>query len=446
MRIRSTVVVLLVAAACARIRPDAGLDDVERLVTERTDVRLDHGAAPAGEQLAALLDDPLTVERAVEIALVNNRRLRALYGRLGIAEADLVQAGLPPNPVLHAGVRFAVEGPGPGVEASLLADFLSILQIPLKKRVAGAAFEAAQLEVASAVVALAADVKVAFYTLQGAEQMLELRQTVAHATALSAELARRQHAAGNIPDLDLASEQALFEEERLALSRAEEEALADREELNVLLGLWGPHTAWTIARRLPELPANERPAAGLESLAVAKRLDLARAWQEAHVQSHTWGLTRLYGLIPGAGAAAERELEGAWSVGPAVEIALPIFDQRQAAVASAATQTTQSIDRHAALAVEIRAHVRRARTRMVAARARAEHHHRVLLPLRRRILVETQRQYNAMLAGPFQLLQAKRDEIEAGRGYVEALTEYWVARSELERELGCDLTREGPSS
>jgi len=103
----------------------------------------------------------------------------------------------------------------------------------------------------------------------------------------------------------------------------------------------------------------------------------------------------------------------------------------------------QAVERHAALAVEIRAHVRRARTRMVTARERAEHYARVLLPLRRRIVAETQGQYNAMLAGPFQLLQAKRDEIEAGRGYVEALTEYWVARSELERELGCDLTPEG---
>ena len=446
MRTRAIAVLLLIAAGCARIRPGAGLDDVERLVAERGAARLDTRAAPAAARLAALLDGELTAERAVEIALFNNRSLRALYGRLGIAHADLVQAGLPPNPVLHAGVRFAVDGPGPGVEASLIADFLSMIQIPLKKRVAGAAFEAAKLEVASAVVTLAADVKVAFYSLQGAGQMLELRQTVAHATSLSAELATRQHAAGNIPDLDLASEQALHEEERLALSRAEAEVLAEREELNVLLGLWGSHTGWTIARRLPELPARERPAAGLESLAVSRRLDLAAAWQQANVQAHTLGLTRLYGLIPGAGVEAEREPDGEWLVGPAVEVALPVFDQRQAAVASVATQRDQSLERHAALAVEIRAHVRRARTRMVGARARAEHYHRVLVPLRRRIVAETQRQYNAMLAGAFQLLQAKRDEIEAGRGYVEALTEYWVARSELERELGCELSQEGRPS
>ena len=76
---------------------------------------------------------------------------------------------------------------------------------------------------------------------------------------------------------------------------------------------------------------------------------------------------------------------------------------------------------------------------MESARRRAEHYPKVLLPLRREILQETQREYNAMLAGVYQLLQAKRDEIEAGRGYVETLTEYWVARAELERAVGGDL-------
>ena len=63
----------------------------------------------------------------------------------------------------------------------------------------------------------------------------------------------------------------------------------------------------------------------------------------------------------------------------------------------------------------------------------------MLLPLRREIIQETQREYNATLAGVYQLLQAKRDEIEAGRSYVETLTEYWVARAELERAVGGDV-------
>jgi cobalt-zinc-cadmium efflux system outer membrane protein len=50
-----------------------------------------------------------------------------------------------------------------------------------------------------------------------------------------------------------------------------------------------------------------------------------------------------------------------------------------------------------------------------------------------------QLEYNAMLAGVFQLLVAKRDEIDAGRGYIEALRDYWIARCDLERAVGGEL-------
>ena len=42
----------------------------------------------------ALLADELSVDAAVELALLNNRRLQVAYGELGVARADLVQAGL----------------------------------------------------------------------------------------------------------------------------------------------------------------------------------------------------------------------------------------------------------------------------------------------------------------------------------------------------------------
>jgi cobalt-zinc-cadmium efflux system outer membrane protein len=44
-----------------------------------------------------------------------------------------------------------------------------------------------------------------------------------------------------------------------------------------------------------------------------------------------------------------------------------------------------------------------------------------------------------MQLGVFQLLQAKRDQIEAGRTYVETLTEYWLSRTDLEHALGGEL-------
>jgi outer membrane protein, heavy metal efflux system len=449
MRVSATALILIMLAplGCVRLRPGAGFEDVRRSLSSRTaaPVTWRHNAPAEAAQFEAhlreLLASELTPERAVEIALFNSPALQATYERLGIAQADLVQAGLFPNPVLHASVRFGVAGPGPGAELSLLQDFIRMLEVPLRKRVAAAEFEAAKLDVAHEVIDLAANVKAAFYTLQGAEQMLELRQTVARATELSADIASRQHEVGNITDLDLGNERALAEEAKLDLARAEVDVLADREELNTLLGLWGPNTAWKIAPRLPALPTEEMPRHGLESMAVSQRLDLAAARQAVEVQARSLGLARVTALFPDGvfGGEAEREPDGEWTAGPAIEFSVPVFDQGQAAVARAVAELRERQRRYAALAIHIRSQARRADTRMESARRRAAYYEKIVLPLRHQNVAQAQRQYNGMQIGVFQLLQAKRDEIEAGRNYVETLNEYWLARTELERAVGGDL-------
>ena len=443
---------LLLFAGCATIRPHAGFTDVERLVGARApqEIRWNQGDGPDAEVAArtsALLEGELTADSAVQVALLNNRKLQAVYEKLGIAAADLVQAGLPPNPIVSADVRFGIGAAGTGADLGLVQEFVRILQIPLRKRVAGAAFEVAKLEVAQAVLDVASQVKVAFYRLQGSLQTLALRRTVSSAAALSAELASRQHEAGNSSSLDLSTEQALAEEASIDLAQAESDAQLDREELARLLGLPAQDGGWRVAPLLPALPQQELAPDGLEALAVAQRLDLAAARQGGEVLARTIELTRFYGLFPegGTGVASQREVEGGvWSLGPALDLPIPIFDQRQALAASQQAQLRQAREQLAALELVVRSEVRREGARLVAARLRAERYQKVLLPLRRRITEETQRHYNAMQLGVFQLLAAKRDEIDAGRAYISALTDYWIARSELERAVGGELQVAGP--
>ena len=445
MSARLALLPVFAIAGCATIQPRAGFDDVRRLLSERTRAELswDGTVAPeVVERVRELLRSELTADSSVQVALLANRTLQATYAKLGIAQADVVQAGLPPNPVLTADVHFGTGASGTGVEVGLAQQFITVLQIPLRQRVAEAAFEQAKLEVAQAVWEQAASVRVAFYRLQGALQTLELRRTVAQSTAAAAEVARRQHHAGNITDLELAAEEALDDDARLRVAEAEEGVEGDREELNALLGLWGSDTTWTIASRLPELPETELEPLGLESRAMEERLDLIAARQELEVLARTVDLTGLYRLLPTgeAGLAAHREPEsGFWSTGPSITLPIPVFDQRQAVLASDAAKFQQSEHRYAALAVEIRSEVRRWRTKMLSARRRATYYRAAALPRRQRVVDETQKEYNGMLVGVYQLLQAKRDQVETARKYIEALADYWMGHAELERAIGVEL-------
>ena len=444
-----TTVLALALGACASVPEEAGFSDAAAIVRERGGLEIRWGRGqPQDEevdaQVRALLQRDLDTESAVAIALLRTRHLQALYEDLRIAQADLVEAGLLRNPIFHVEGRFPAGGGLAAFDLGLEEDFLSILFLPLRKRVAAASFEATKLRVAEHVLTLAGEVRVAFYLLQGTEQLAELRRTVLQATEASSDLARGLHEAGNIRDLDLDSELALHEEAKLALARAEIERTDARERLNALMGLWGPETGWKISARLPEVPEEEESVEGIESRAVAASLTLAQRRIEIEREAQRLGFVRKTSLTPevAVGVSAERESEsGLWTTGPAIALSLPLFNQGQPAVARAVAVLNSLQESYAAEATELRSAVRRAASRVLASRGRADFLRRVLLPLRSRIVEGSQLEYNAMQEGAFQLLMAKREEIAAGATYVEELRDYWIARA----EFGQILAGAGPA-
>jgi cobalt-zinc-cadmium efflux system outer membrane protein len=228
----------------------------------------------------------------------------------------------------------------------------------------------------------------------------------------------------------------LLEEAKLQLRTAEGAARQSREELNIAMGLWGVQTAWHIARRLPDLPAQSPPLADLERHAVEQSLNAASARQRLIVAGAQLGSTRAAALIPEAslGTAAERE-EGAWQVGAALDLPVPLFDQGQARLGRATTELRRAQQEYYALGVRIRPTARAVRERIQGAQERAQYYRDMVLPLLERIVNEAQLHYNAMQLGVFDLLRARERQMQAAIAYVETLRDYWLARTDLEQLL-----------
>src|SRR4029077_12526322 len=187
-----------------------------------------------------LLRKPLTVETAVQIALLNNRSLQAAFEEIGLSAANLVEAVTIPNPKIDLAIRFPDKTPsGTYIDYSAALDFLSIIMIPLKKRVAKDQLEAVALRVADETLGLVSQVKVAFYSLQASQQLLKRFKLIVDTNAASLYLAQRQHEAGNITDLALPQQQASYSRSRLDVATTEAEIRRSHEKINRLLGLWG---------------------------------------------------------------------------------------------------------------------------------------------------------------------------------------------------------------
>lgn len=441
---------LVFLGACTTVSLKAGFSDVGALVEDRGGLKIfwNNGTdldKEASEKLGSLLSNKLKVDDAVQIALLNNRELQTIYSDLGVAQADLVQAGLLKNPLFDASIRWPTPGGGkPELDLSAVVSFLDVFYLPLRKRVAAARFEEAKTRVSGSVMDFAARVRTTFLVHQTNEQMLELRQMIVQALTASFEVSRRLQEAGNIADLDFARERALLEGGKLTLRSVEVAVRQSREELNILMGLWGNETEWQTETRLPEVPSQSIQTEDIERIALNRSLDLLHARQRLVSAGEQLGFNRWTALVPEmhVGALGERT-DGSWNVGPTLEFPIPLFDQGQARISRAAVELRTAQQEYYALAIRIRSTARAIRDRMQGARDRALYYRDIMLPLQERIVNEAQLHYNAMQLGPIQLLRAREQQIETAVAYIEALRDYWLARSDAGQILHGRLPASG---
>ena len=439
----------LAFAGCTSTNPKAAFDDVGNTVNARTGAHVAWMRDGEGKELAGavatLLETNLNAQSAVAVALLNNRSLQAEFEEIGISQAELAQASRLKNPVIAGSWRLPDRPPGvANVEYSAAGDFLDLLLLPARKKIAARALEQTKLRVAHEVLRLASEVQSAFYTLQAREQFVKRLSGTVEINEAAADLSKRQSEAGNINDLELFNQQAAYSQSRLDLAQATSQSRADRERVNRLLGLWGRQTSWKAEEGLPALPEKELPLENLESLAVNQRLDLAAARNQAQSVASALQLKSNTRFLPAVtvGVSTEKDTSGQRVTGPNLTLELPLFDQGQPALARLAAQYRQAQRNFEALAVNVRSEVREARDALIAARDAAEYYEKVLLPQRQRVLRETLLHYNAMQKSSYELLAAKEREQIAERGYVEALRDYWIARAELEKAVGGKLGSE----
>ena len=432
------LVVLL--AGCSVPSEGAG----RRHVQEQINARLGQSVATAidGDGRTAIrriLDDGvLGADEAVRLAVANNRKLQSILEDLEIARAELWQASLPPNPVADAEIQFVEAGGGDLLELGVAQSIIDILLIPRRRQVATERFESVKASVTAAVLDLATEVRAAYRGLQAQRELVELFRSATDATYFSFDAARRLREAGNIIELDVLQERALYEDAKIALVEAQAMARKHRENLNVLMGIWGPDgESWTVQPRLPEPTELKAGAGDLESEVLTASLDLEAMRHGIVALGHEVGLKRLEVMFPegAVGVTAEREAGETWSAGPLTSLSIPVFDFGQAASAEARARLRRAYERFTDFAVRIRRSARTAFVESETAGNNSRYLREVILPLRAQITEQTQRQFNAMQLGVFQLLQIRRRQIDAGRRYVETLRNHWIARTRLEALL-----------
>lgn len=443
--VAATAAACALLAGCAQLSSDAGFGDVAQLSSQRlgqspswnrtpqqsqaSAERARQLLQPDGQRSARLAD----ADTAVQIALFNNPDLQAAFAELGVAEADLVQAGRLPNP----GFSFSRTHAGDDikVDRSLSLGLVRLLTLPATSRLEARRVQQVRLSLAGRVLATAAQTRQAYYKAVAAQQALSYQQQVLDAAEATHELAAQMARRGNLSQLDAAREQFFYGQARADFQQARRLADQDKEALARLLGM-APDFA--LPERLPALPERLAEAGDIEQQALLQRFDVQAAHAELEGLQASLGLSRATRFVNVLDLGAIRNSESGKpaETGYAISLEIPLFDWGAARVAKAEAIYLQSAQRLAATLLDARAQARSAWRERQDAYALARQYRDELLPLRQRIAEENLLRYNGMLISVFTLLADAREQASAVKAAIDAQRDFWIADAGLQLALG----------
>jgi len=390
--------------------------------------------------IQTILQRELTADAAVQIALLNNPGVQEIFEGIGIAQADLVEAGLFSNPVFELFFRLPEKKDlVTNIEYTITSSFIDLFLIPIRVRVAQAELEQVTQRVTDEVLNLAFEVEQTFYELQAAQQRAKCLLSIVELAGIHSQLVSRQQFVGNVNKLDFQQIQARYLESKLEMARIQNEIICLKEKLNRLLGFCGD-VQWQTSGELPKIDYQGLPIESLESVAFSERLDLQAARFDVLRLSRTLGIKQWWVYTDGRiGIGGERDPDGTNVLGPAFSGEIPIFNCGQADRMRLRAQLRQAQDHLAVLEIQVLSEVREAHNLLINNLEIINEYKLHIIPLQNEILESSEKLYNVMGIGVDRLLENKRQELYTYSNYIISLRNYWISRVQLDRALGGKL-------
>lgn len=435
----ATLMLLAVVGGCASVDPKPDIDRAAMTVGERS------GMTPTWtEPWEASLTSwdgraPLKVEQALAMALRNNREIRSQVEQIAASRADLVQAGLLPNPVVGLTLRFPFDPVSGGsfIGAQVVQSFTALWLRGGKIKAADARLNQTVLDISDKALRLVAEVKatharIAFgqlavhhadhnlATIQKSIDSLEARVRGGEGTSLDVNRARQQFAKAQA--------------ERAIIVR---DLAKDRRRMLELIGFASENAEWTAevdASLAAGLSLDETTAI---ALAASQRLDVAAARSIAEAQRADLSVEERSRLKDfGLGADFERDVDGKKSIGPVVDVAIPIFDTNEAQIAKAGSLARAAFANYEAVSQRAVREARVAWVELDSALRLVEQYRGTVLALSERNLTLAEAALKAGQADVTVLLEAQREVTDARARLNELERQAAVARIELEYAVG----------
>jgi outer membrane protein TolC len=335
---------VLLPGGCARYHAKP-LDDqaIERELAGPDDNALHVAASelshPALEPVSLDLARGLTPDEVAVVAVVTHPSLRAERDQRQIAAAQLLQAGLLPNPQLTAGVELPYNADPPddftGYNVGLDWEVTSLITRDQKRRAASATVASVALDVAWKEWQVAQEARTAAYGVIALQEQLRATRDADEQLAQNLAVVRRAVDRHELTLLELAAAETSAQDAHAAVLSQEKDLAHQRIALTRAMG-W-PSEREVLLRAGQPLPSSLTPlpapelAAGLQS----RRLDLLalrRGYDSQNATLRAAVLAQFPRISFGGGTARDTSNIHTLTLGITVDV--PLFDRNQAVIAT----------------------------------------------------------------------------------------------------------------
>jgi outer membrane protein TolC len=438
----------LLLGACSSTAPKNSMASVQSAVNKNFPLaKLDENfintpAATTPVNLASALQLP----DALQLLFTHSPEVRIELAKLGVADAQQLQAELISNPHIALGAMRPEGGGRWKLETGLSQPLLEIFTRPLRRTMAEQNLLRTQLQLQAALQRLIIKTQNNYYNALAAAQHLQVQTQVLAASKAQQALALSLYRAGN-----MAENQFLYYDNELRHQQQawnERKLTAEQKRIQLLTNLGLASTSeLELPQHLPLLSNQgldkhqlmmQAQEYRLDAKIIQQQLKLAQQRKALLKQEKGWRDMSL-------GINAEREPDSSNNLGAEIEFGLPLFNRNQGKLAIIDAQITGLEAELQQQQLQMDREISTALLALNTAQQQLGLINTALQVAQKRVDL-AQREVNFMLTSPFELLAIKGDEIQLAHDYTDTLKRYWLAHSQLELAVGKSLSTTSPAT
>ncbi|MDA3875207.1 MAG: TolC family protein [Kiritimatiellae bacterium] len=381
---------------------------------------------------------PLSYEIALQRAIQNDPTLRGVDTWTEVADGEVTQAGLRPNPVLGAEVE-NIFGSGPFQDLQSAEVSLGISQLietagKRAKRTALARSERqlVQWERETRRVELETEVRLAFVDVLISQETLDLRRKQFSLAERSEAEILRQVEAARARQVDMTRAGLAVRQQRFAIDQAERGLNAARQKLAALLGV-SDESEFSVTGSItlePEPPTFTQLLALMTQSATFRQFEGHRQNREASLALEQARAKPDFEVFGGARYFNDTSGDAAIMVG--IEIPFPLFDKNQGNIQSARARVSAVAYEQEAAGRRLGLALTDAYQALIAAKAEAESIQEDLVPMAEQTLAETEAGYERGHFSLIAVLESRGTLFEIRESYLDALSRYASAQARIQ--------------